>query len=205
MGLPSGMIQRNREAAAKRRREAKQSLISELGLAKDVDPDIASAIFSRVPDPVYSVRGGKAYRKTYTKQETADLFTKGYQAELAKIGQPELTEAIAAGADPRTIEALKTSLISAYTTPQVPRIGGPGQHRELRRKRREKAVKEQTQAAKNILRSETKIQPALKEIRRLRQDVAQRGASLLRRNRGSRALLSSPTGGSGFFGGYFKG
>lgn len=205
MGLPTSVIQRNREAAAKRRSEAKQSLISELGLARDVDPDIASAIFGRVPDPVTSYRVGKNVRRTYTKQETADLFTKGYQAELAKIGQPELTQAIAAGADPRTVEALKTSLISAYTTPQVPRIGGPGQHRELRRKRREEAVRKQTEAAKGVLRSETKIQPALQEVRRQRKVAAEQQVSMLRRQTGRRALLSSPTGGGGFFGGYFKG
>ena len=205
MGLPSSVIQRNREAAAKRRREAKQSLISELGLARDVDPDIASAIFANVPDPVTSYRAGKAVRKTYTKQETADLFTKGYQAELAKIGQPELSEAIAAGADPRTVETLKTSLISAYTTPQVRRYGGKAQQREAAKKRREKAVREQTEAAKGILRSETKIQPALEEVRRRRQTAAKQQASMLRRQTGRRALLSSPTGGAGFFGGYFKG
>lgn len=205
MGLPSGVIQRNREAAAKRRREAKQSLISELGLARDIDPDIASAIFSRVPDPVYSVRRGKAYRKKYTKQETADLFTKGYQAELAKIGQPELTEAIAAGSDPRTVEALKTSLIDAYTTPQVRRQGGKAQHREILRKRREEAVKKQTEAAKGVLKSEVKIQPALQQVRRRREVATEQQASMLRRQTGRRALLSSPTGGSGFFGGYFKG
>lgn len=205
MGLPSGIIQRNREAREKRQREAKQSLISELGLARDVDPDIASAIFSRVPDPVYSVRRGKAFRQNYTKEQTAELFAKGYQAELEKIGQPELTEALAAGADPRTVEALKTSLISTYTTPQVRRRGGKGQSRDILRKRREQAVKEQTEAAKGILRSETKIQPELKEIRRRRKVVAEQQASLLRRQTGRRALLSSPTGGAGFFGGYFKG
>jgi len=205
MGLPSFVIQRNREAREKRQREAKQSLISELGLAKDVDPDIASAIFANVPDPVTSYRAGKAVRRTYTKQQTADLFTKSYQAELEKIGQPELTEALAAGADPRTVEALKTSLISTYTTPQVRRRGGKAQHRDILKKRREKAVKEQTEAAKGILKSETKIQPELQEIRRRRKVVAEQQASMLRRQTGRRALLSSPTGGSGFFGGYFKG
>jgi hypothetical protein len=204
MGLPSSVIQRNREAREKRQREAKQSLISELGLAKDVDPDIASAIFSRVPDPKTTFRRGKG-RALYTKEQTADLFTKGYQAELAKIGQPELAEAITAGSDPRTVEALKTSLISAYTTPQVRRQGGKAQYREAAKKRREEAVRKQTEAAKGVLRSETKIQPALEEVRRRRQTAAKQQASILRRQTGRRALLSSPAGGAGFFGGYFKG
>lgn len=205
MPSPSSVAsqKRAREAAVK----AKRSLIAELNLSEGIDPRISEAIFSRVADPVFKItKPGRAQQtRAATKQETADLFTKSYQAELAKIGQPELAAAIAAGADPRTVEALKTSLISAYTTPQVRRYGGKAQYREAAKKRREEAVRKQTEAAKNVLRSETKIQPALKEIRRLRQNVAQRGASLLRRNTGNRALLSSPTGGSGFFGGYFKG
>lgn len=204
MGLPSGVIQRNREAAAKRRREAKQSLISELGLARDVDPDIASAIFSRVPDPVYSVRRGKAYRKKYTKQETADLFTKGYQAELAKIGQPELAEAIAAGSDPRTVEALKTSLISAYTTPQVRRQGGKAQYRENARKRREKEVAQKIGEAKRKLIADIDVQPELEQIRRKRQEATEKTMSALSRKRGRASLISGSGGGTGFLGGYFR-
>lgn len=204
MGLPSGVIQRNREAAAKRKREAKQSLISELGLSRNVDPDIASAIFSRVPDPVYSVRRGKAYRKTYTKQETADLFTKGYQAELAKIGQPELAEAIAAGSDPRTVEALKTSLISAYTTPQVRRQGGKAQHRDILKKRRDEAVAKQTQEAKRKLIADIDVQPELEQLRRKRQEATEKTVSALSRKRGRASLISGSGGGTGFLGGYFR-
>jgi len=171
MGLPSSVIQRNREAAAKRKREAKQSLISELGLAEGIDPQIAQAVFSRVADPVTSYRAGKAVRRTYTKQQTADLFTKAYQAELAKIGQPELAEAVAAGSDPRTVEALKTSLVSSYTTPQVPRQGGMAQYRAAAARRREEAVAKQTQEAKNILSSDVAKQPELKQIRRRREKL----------------------------------
>ena len=204
MGLPSGIIQRNRGAAAKRKREAKQSLISELGLARNVDPDIASAIFSRVPDPVYSVRRGKAYRKNYTKQETADLFTKGYQAELAKIGQPELAEAIAAGSDPRTIEAFKTSLISAYNTPRVPIQGGKAQYRENARKRREKEVAKKVGEAKRKLIADIDVQPELEQLRRKRQEATEKTMSALSRKRGRASLISGSGGGTGFLGGYFR-
>jgi hypothetical protein len=204
MGLPSSVWKRKRETAAKRKREAKQSLISELGLAKDVDPDIASAIFSRVPDPVYSVRRGKAYRKNYTKQETADLFTKAYQVQLAKIGQPELAEAVAAGSDPRTVEALKTSLISAYTTPQVRRQGGKAQYRENARKRREKEVAKKVGEAKAILSSDVAKQPELKQIRRRREKAVEQATVGMTRKRGKASLLSSQAGGAGFFQRYFK-
>lgn len=204
MGLPSSVFQRRREEAAKRKREAKQNLISELGLARDVDPDIASTIFSRVPDPVYSVRRGKAYRKNYTKQETADLFTKGYQAELAKIGQSELAEAIAAGSDPRTIEAFKTSLISAYNTPRVPIQGGKAQYRENARKRREKEVAKKVGEAKRKLIADIDVQPELEQLRRKRQEATEKTMSALSRKRGRASLISGSGGGTGFLGGYFR-
>lgn len=204
MGLPGHVIRRNREEAARRRRDAKQSLISELGLARDVDPDIASAIFSRVPDPVYSVRRGKAVRRNYTKEQTAELFTKGYQAELAKIGQPELAEAIAAGSDPRTVEALKTSLISAYTTPQVRRQGGKAQYRENARKRREKEVAQKIGEAKRKLIADIDVQPELEQLRRKRQEATEKTMSALSRKRGRASLISGSGGGTGFLGGYFR-
>ena len=204
MGLPSSVFQRRREEAAKRKREAKQNLISEFGLARDVDPDIACTIFSRVPDPVYSVRRGKAYRKNYTKQETADLFTKGYQAELAKIGQSELAEAIAAGSDPRTIEAFKTSLISAYNTPRVPIQGGKAQYRENARKRREKEVAKKVGEAKRKLIADIDVQPELEQLRRKRQEATEETMSALSRKRGRASLISGSGGGTGFLGGYFR-
>jgi hypothetical protein len=204
MGLPGHVIRRNREAAARRRRDAKQNLISELGLARNVDSDIASAIFSRVPDPVYSVRRGKAVRRNYTKEQTAELFTKGYQAELAKIGQPELAEAIAAGSDPRTVEALKTSLISAYTTPQVRRQGGKAQYRENARKRREKEVAQKIGEAKRKLIADIDVQPELEQLRRKRQEATEKTMSALSRKRGRASLISGSGGGTGFLGGYFR-
>ena len=63
----------------------------------------------------------------------------------------DIAKAIAAGSDPRSVEALKKSLLSAYTTPKISRIGGKAQHISGRVKAREKAVAEQTQKAKNIL------------------------------------------------------
>jgi len=201
MGLPSGVIQRNREAREKRQHEAKRNLISELGLAKDVDPDITSAIFSRVPDPVYSVRRGKAFYRQYTKQQTADLFTKNYQAELAKIGQPELAEAVAAGSDPRTVETLKTSLISAYTTPKL-KGRGP-RSPSSQRIRREKAIAEQTRGLKEDLTSDAARQADLVNIRRRREKAVEQATVGMRRKRGKASLLSGEAGGAGFFQRYF--
>lgn len=200
---PPGSVRSQREA--RRRADIrKKSLIEELGLAKDVDPRVAEAIFSRVPDPVYTItKAGRAQRqRPATRQETVERFTKGYQAELAKIGQPQIAEAVTAGADPRTVEALRTSLISTYTKPKTKGISR-GAAANLRR--RERAVAEQTQPVKDILKSETVIQPELQQIRRRREKAVKQQVSLLRRGTGRRALLTSPTGGAGFFGGYFKG
>lgn len=56
-----------------------------------------------------------------------------------------------------------------------------------------------------LAKREQEVQPELKQIRQRRRRAVEKEASLLRRQTGRRALLASPTGGSGFFGGYFKG
>jgi len=206
MGLRTAGTQRERDARLQKSISARQSLISELGLAKDIDPKIAAAVFDRVGDPVTRyASGGKMYR-SYTKQQTADLFAKKYKSELAKVGQPELAKAIAAGSDPRSVESLKENLLSAYTTPQIKRTGGKAQHISGRVKAREKAVAEQTQEAKNILIGDADVQPDIQQIRQKRKSLVEMEAKALTRKTGRRALLTSaPGGGSGFFGGYFNG
>ena len=52
---------------------------------------------------------------------------------------------------------------------------------------------------------EKEVQKTLEPIRQRRRQQAQAQASLLRRGRGRATLMSSPRGGTGFFGGYFKG
>jgi hypothetical protein len=205
MGKSSLVMARERVKGRQKSISLRENLISELGLAKDIDPEIAAAVFDRVGDPVTSYARGKG-RASYTKQETADLFTKKYQAELAKVGQPELAKAIAAGSDPRSVESLKESLLSAYTTPAVSRIGGKAQHISGRIKAREKAVAEQTQEAKNILIGDADVQPDIQQIRQKRKSLVEMEAKALTRKTGRRALLTSaPGGGSGFYGGYFNG
>lgn len=206
MGLSGIVIEREREKRIQKSISARQSLISELGLAKDIDPKIAAAVFDRVGDPVTRYAfGGKMYRN-YTEQQTADLFAKKYKSELAKIGQPELEKAIAAGSDPRSVESLKEDLLSAYTTPQIKRTGGKAQHISAKVKAREKAVAEQTQKAKSTLIGDADVQPGIQKIRQKRKSLVQMEAKALTRKTGRRALLTSaPGGGSGFYGGYFNG
>lgn len=187
---------RAREAAAK----AKQSLISELGLSEGIDPRISEAIFGQVAAPVYTItKPGRAQQKrAATKEETQSLFTKSYQAELAKIGQPQIAEAIAAGSDPRTIEAMTTKLVSAYTKPEMKRT------RTTSKAKREAAVAEQTQEPKDILASDAARQASLVGIRRAREKAVEQATIGMTRKRGKASLLSSQVGGAGFFQRYFR-
>jgi hypothetical protein len=206
MGKSSLVIERERAKRLQKSISVRESLISELGLSKGIDPKIAAAVFDRVGDPVTRyASGGKMYR-SYTKQQTADLFAKKYKSELAKVGQPELAKAIAAGSDPRSVESLKENLLSAYTTPAVSRVGGKAQHISGKVKAREKAVAEQTQKAKNILIGDADEQPDIQQLRQKRKSLIEMEAKALTRKTGRRALLTSaPGGGSGFYGGYFDG
>lgn len=186
---------RAREATAK----AKKSLISELGLSEGIDPRISEAIFGRVAAPVYTItKPGRAQQKrAATKEETESLFTKSYQAQLAKIGQPQIAEAMAAGSDPRTIEAMTTKLVSAYTKPKMKRT------RTSTKAKREAAVAKQTQESKDILASDAARQASLVGIRRAREKAVEQATVGMTRKRGKASLLSSQGGGAGFFQRYF--
>jgi hypothetical protein len=186
---------RAREATAK----AKQSFISELGLAEGIDPRIAEAVFSRVAAPRYTVAVPGQYRgkRAATKKETESFFREGYQAELAKIGQPQIAEAMAAGSDPRTIESLTTKLVSAYTKPKMKRT------RTSTKAKREAAVAKQTQESKDILASDAARQASLVGIRRAREKAVEQATVGMTRKRGKATLLSSQGGGAGFFQRYF--
>jgi hypothetical protein len=201
MPPPSSVASQNRAREA--RVKTKQSLISELGLAEGIDPRVAGAIFSRVPDPRYKVSVPGQYRgsRAATKKETESFFREGYQAELAKIGQPQIAEAIAAGSDPRTIEALTSKLVSTYTTPKLKGIArGSDQGRRIRR---DLAVAEQTQDLKGVLASDAARQASLVGIRRAREKAVEQSTIGMTRKRGKASLLSSQAGGAGFFQRYF--
>jgi len=65
--------------------------------------------------------------------------------------------------------------------------------------------KEIVEPAREAIETEKKVLPQIQKIRERRDVVAQKEASLLRRTTGRRAMLVSPQGGRGFFGGYLKG
>ena len=198
MPPPSSVASQRRARAATAK--AKQSLISELGLAEGIDPRIAEAVFSRAAAPRYTVAVPGQYRgkRAATKKETESFFRESYQAELAKIGQPQIAEAMAAGSDPRTIESMTTKLVSAYTKPKMKR------KRTTSKAKREAAVAKQTQGAKDVLASDAARQENLVGIRRAREKAVEQATIGMTRKRGKASLLSSQAGGAGFFQRYFR-
>ena len=68
----------------------------------------------------------------------------------------------------------------------------------------QQAAREATTTAQKAISSEIATQKELAPIRQRRQSMLEQQVKAMRRQTGRRALLSSPTGGAGFFGGYFK-
>jgi sarcosine oxidase gamma subunit len=93
-------------------------------------------------------------------------------------------------------------LISTYTTPEL-KGRGP-RSSASQRIRREKAIAEQTQSSKASLTSDAARQADLVSIRRGREKAVKQAAIGMTRKRGKASLLSSQTGGAGFFQRYFK-
>lgn len=122
--------------------------------------------------------------------------------EAIETASPEQTEALQnivkakeAGADPRQF---RTSLDQMGTTAEQAALVGTidvnrGQVTFLNKDLQER------------LRTEAAIQPELRQVRERRAQAAKEQAKVLSRQTGRRALLASPGGGRGFFGGYFKG
>lgn len=71
-------------------------------------------------------------------------------------------------------------------------------------KAQQAAAKEAQTTAQKKVETEIKTQQSLAPIRQRRKQQAQQQAKSLRRTTGRQALLASPRGGAGFFGGYFK-
>ena len=202
MGRPTG-----RDAARKEAR--RQSLMQQYNLGADLDPRtkaLADSLYRPAKFNTISRRGGN------TKES---LNRAAYQANvdfIQKYSVPEsmFAEAATAGVDPRTIEALRKQSDKAREEALEIRrkSGAPGfvgaVYSGRLRNIGETVGSVASQLQKQVT-TETDVQPVLQQVRRRRESAAKQQASLLRRQTGRRALLASPTGGSGFFGGYFKG
>jgi hypothetical protein len=115
-----------------------------------------------------------------------------------------------AGVDPRTIEAYKKQ--AAVTLAEARAVQGkaskPGAVGSLYKKRLEdlaSTVGAQAAELSKKVKTDTEQQPVLQEVKQKRKSLVQAEAKALTRKTGRRALLTSPGGGSGFYGGYFNG
>jgi hypothetical protein len=196
-------IIRNQQA---RKEAARQSLIQEYSLGADLDPRTKA-----LADKLYRPVSGNI-RSRLSKE---DQQRRAYQANvdfIQKYSVPEsmFAEAATAGADPRTIEALRKESDKAREEALKIRSmsGAPGFVGAMYSSRLRNIGATVGSVASQLQKqvsTEASVQPELQQIRRRRQTAAKQQASMLRRQTGRRALLSSPTGGAGFFGGYFKG
>jgi len=110
----------------------------------------------------------------------------------AIVGQKE---AIKAGADPRQFTSPGSSGVGNLSYNQAALLGQiniAGGSTDL------------SAGLPERIKSEIRTQEQLAPIRQRRQSMLEQQVKAMRRQTGRRALLSSPTGGAGFFGGYFK-
>jgi hypothetical protein len=115
-----------------------------------------------------------------------------------------------AGVDPRTIEAYRKQAAVTLAEAKVVRkkASQPGMVGSLyTQKLKDLASTVGVQAAElsKKVKTDTEQQPALQEVKQKRKSLVQAEAKALTRKTGRRALLTSPAGGSGFYGGYFNG
>ena len=193
------------------RKEAnRQSLMQKYNLGAGLDPK-TKELADRLYKPVRQSMQSRARSGLTAKQRQE----RAYQANVDFINKysiPEtmFAEAAAAGVDQRTIESLRKQSDKARAEALKIRSmsGAPGfvgaMYSSRLRNIGETVGSVASQLQKQVT-TETDVQPILQEVRRLRESAAKQEASLLRRQTGRRALLSSTAGGAGFFGGYFKG
>ena len=119
-------------------------------------------------------------------------------------------DAAKAGVDPRTIEAYKKQAVVTLAEARAvqEKASKPGAVGSLyTQKLKDLASTVGVQAAElsKKVKTDTEQQPVLQEVKQKRKTLVQMEAKALTRNTGRRALLTSPGGGSGFYGGYFNG
>ena len=202
MGISPLVFRRQAEAMKAREAVAKRNLISKLGLDSSIDPDMAEAIFQKLPETRTTTMRAKRVIPLPQK-EVESLFKKSYQAEVDKSGALKLAEAQAAGSDPRTIQKIKSDLLSIYTKP-FKKGGGKAQHVRAIQQRQAREQEEKLSKVKDILESEVRVQPKLEKIRRRTKEVAEQASIGMTRKRGKASLISGDAGGAGFFQRYFK-
>lgn len=132
----------------------------------------------------------KAVAKASKSNFGAAAMTAGMTGAGTLAGSSTVGGAASAGTS-----LIKPDIQKAVTTPKI----------SVADQAMKQAAEERSETAKAKIESEVKVQQQLAPIRQRRRRAVERQASLLNRRTGRRALMSSPAGGAGFFGGYFKG
>jgi hypothetical protein len=115
------------------------------------------------------------------------------------IRPEQISEALASGVDQRSIDS--------YVAEQTKRVDDVMNTSGLMRAFHIDQLVERRipELARASLDTEIKKQPGLQAIKQKRKSLIGLEAKTLTKKTGRRALLTSPAGGSGFYGGYFNG
>jgi len=115
------------------------------------------------------------------------------------IRPEQIAEAKASGVDQRTIDS--------YIAKQTKQVDDVMRTSGFFRAMHIHGLEERRipQLARAALDTEIKKQPELQAIKQRRKSLVELEAKTLTKKTGRRALLTSPAGGSGFYGGYFNG
>ena len=200
MGRPTG-------GDAARKEAYRQSLMQKYNLGANLDPrtkELADRLYKPAPG------GYRGSRKLGGEQDQQRAYQRNVDF-IQKYSIPEtmFAEAAAAGVDPRTIESLRKQSEKArkdalYIRSRSRAPGGVGAMYSSRLRNLDRTVGSIARQLQGELKADVAIQPELQEIRRKREEATEKTVSAMTRKRGKASLLSSPTGGVGFLGGYFR-
>jgi len=172
--------------------------------------------YRKVRNPVTGKIETKAYQAEGPSSQTASFLSRIQDIKTASTGNntklingkllqtnqlqtlKDIAEAKKLGADPRTFRT-KSEDYSGRTAEEAAFEGPAMVQNGLI------LFGDDSAKAGEAARAEIKVRPGLQAIKQNRKSLVQLEAKTISRKTGRRALLTSPAGGSGFYGGYFDG
>ena len=196
-----------RQSQQQRAEARRQSLMQQYNLGAGLDPktkELADRLYKPAPTGYRGSRklgGEQDQQKAY--QRNVDFINK------YSIPDTMFAEAAATGVDPRTIESLRKQSDKARDEAIKIRSmsGAPGMAGAVYSSRLRNIGNTVGLLAADLrgqLKSDVQKQPEFQEIRRRREKAVKQAAIGMTRKRGKASLLSSQSGGAGFFQRYFK-
>ena len=153
---------------------------------------------------------GPALKRSWRREMQAAKARQQNFINTYSIPESVYQDAEKAGVDSRTIKAYRkqaaVTLAEAWDVQKkASKPGGVGAVYKQKLKDLASTVGVQAAELSKKVKTDTEQQPVLQEIKQKRKSLVQAEAKALTRKTGRRALLTSPGGGSGFYGGYFNG